>query len=213
MKPFAKLARRAFLVLGLAACATLSAHAAPAAGKDYQVLNPAQPTSSPGKVEVVEFFSYSCPHCRDLEPLLEAWQKKLPKDVVVKRVPVPWSLPLQRLYLTLEAMGESERLNILVFRAIHDERLHLQDDKSQADWVAAHGVDRKKFLDMYKSFGVETDRRRGKQMTMDYKIEGIPALAVAGRYLTSASMAGSHEASLVVVDQLIAKARAEQGRK
>lgn len=217
MKLFPKFVRHAVLALGLFALGSLSAVAAPpVAGKDYTILQTPQPTSSgSGKVEVVEFFSYGCPHCSHLEPLLEAWQKKLPKDVVLKRVAVPWQGYYQRLYLTLEAMGESERLNGQVFRAIHVENQLLKDEKTQTDWVAAHGVDRKKFADVYQSFAVVTGLNKGKQMTQDYKIEGIPALAIGGRYLTSASLpgTGSHEAALAVADQLIAKVRAEQGRK
>jgi thiol:disulfide interchange protein DsbA len=212
-----KLTRRAFLILslaGLAAGLGSFAEAAPVAGKDYKLLNPAQPTSGAGKVEVLEFFSYGCSHCRDLEPLFEKWLTKVPKDVVVKRVPVAFSsawVPLQKMYLTLEALSEADRLNAQVFAAVHNENLRLNDEKVQLDWVAAHGVDRKKYQDMYNSFTIQSEAMRAQQMTRDYTIEGIPSLSVAGRYLTSAAMAGNHEASLVVLDDLIAKARS--GRK
>ncbi|MDD5295846.1 MAG: thiol:disulfide interchange protein DsbA/DsbL [Rhodocyclaceae bacterium] len=212
-----KLTRRSFLVLSLAGLAAFGAQAAaPVAGKDYQVLNPAQPTSGAGKIEVMEFFSYGCPHCKDLEPLLENWSKKLPKDVAVKRVPVAFGaswVPLQKMYLTLEALGQSERLNAQVFAAVHNENLRLNDEKIQLDWVAAHGVDRKKYQEMYNSFTVQSSAMRAQQLTRDYKIEGVPSLAVAGRYLTSASLAGNHENSLAVVDELIAKSRPGQGKK
>jgi thiol:disulfide interchange protein DsbA len=212
-----KLTRRTFLALslaGLAAGLGSFAQAASVAGKDYQILKQAQPTSSAGKIEVLEFFSYGCPHCKDLEPLLENWAKKLPKDVVLKRVPVAFSsswVPLQKMYFTLEALGEVDRLNAQVFAAIHNENVRLNDESVQLDWIAAHKVDRKKYQDMYNSFSIQSEAMRAQQLTRDYKIEGVPSLSVAGRYLTSAAMAGNHEASLAVTDELIAKARA--GRK
>lgn len=208
-----KLTRRTFLVLslaGLAAGLGSFAEAAPIAGKDYQILKQAQPTNSADKVEVLEFFSYGCPHCKDLEPLLEGWMKKAPKDVVVRRVPV-FSEPLQRMYLSLEALGETDRLNNQIFSAIHDQNVRMQDEKVQMNWVAAHGVDLKKYQAMYNSFSINSGVKRNQQLAQDYHIEGIPSLAVAGRYVTSAAMTGNHAASLLVLDDLIAKARS--GRK
>lgn len=215
MTPMQKITRRAFLILSLGLAAGFGTAQA---ATPYKVLDPAQPTSpsSQGKVEVLEFFSYGCNHCRDLEPLFEKWQKKAPKDVVVKRVPVafgaPW-VPLQKMYLTLEALGESDRLNSQVFAAVHNENVRMQDEKIQLEWVASHGVDRKKYQDMYNSFPIDSATRQAQKMTKDYKIEGIPSLSVAGRYLTSASLAGSHEAALKVVDELIAKSRPAPAKK
>lgn len=219
MTPMQKITRRAFLILSLGLAAGFgTAHGAATAGKEYRLLDPAQPTSSSsqGKVEVLEFFSYGCNHCRDLEPLFEKWQKKAPKDVAVKRVPVafgaPW-VPLQKMYLTLEALGEAERLNTPVFAAVHNENVRMQDEKVQLEWVVKNGVDRKKYQEMYNSFAIDSATKQAQKMTKDYKIEGIPALSVAGRYLTSASFAGSHESALKVVDELIVKSRPAPGKK
>ncbi len=218
MKLISQAGRRAVLMAGLLACVAGALPAVAQTGNQgFEVLSPSQPTSAPaGKVEVLEFFSYGCSHCNQLEPLFEDWQKKVGKDVVVKRVPVAFSgawVPLQKLYFTLEALGVGERLNGQVFRAIHNDNKKLHDEKVQLEWVVAQGVDRKKFQDMYASFTVQSAVMRAQQLSKEYKISGVPTLAVAGRYITSASLTGSHEAALATVDQLIAKTRSEQGRK
>lgn len=218
MNVISRFGRRAMVIIGILACTgtwSMTATATVSAGKDYELLTP-QPTSTPGKVEVSEFFSYGCSHCDALEPLLESWIKKAPKDVVVKRVPVAFSAawtPLQKMYYALEGLGLLERLNAKVFDAMHRQNVRLTDESVQFDWVAAQGVDRKKYQDMYQSFAVQSAVARAQKLTRDYRIQGVPSLAVGGRYLTSASLTGSHQAALSVVDQLVIKAREDLNQK
>jgi len=184
----------------------------PQPGTDYYVLDPRASVEAPkGKIEVVEFFWYSCSHCNAFEPTLEAWVKKLPKDVAFKRVHVSFRadfVPQQRLFGTLESMGLLEKLHAKVFAAIHVEKLKLDKGEAIVDWVARQGVDKDKFLEQYNSFGVVTKANKSSQLQNAYKVEGVPALGVAGRFYTDGSLARSMERALQVVDSLVADVRA-----
>ncbi|MBU3739831.1 MAG: thiol:disulfide interchange protein DsbA/DsbL [Rhodoferax sp.] len=184
----------------------------PVAGTDYQVLEQrAAVEAAPGRIEVVEFFWYSCPHCNAFEPRLNDWIGRLPKDVAMRRVPVAFRddfVPQQRLHYALEAMGLLPRLHGLVFAAIHAEKLRLAKGDEIADWVARQGVDKAKFVEQYNSFSVNTKATRATQLQNAYKVEGVPALGVAGRFYTDGSMAGSMDRALQVVDFLLAQVRA-----
>jgi thiol:disulfide interchange protein DsbA len=184
------------------------------AGTDYMVLDPRAPVEAPaGKIEVVEFFWYSCPHCNAFEPALEAWAAKLPKDVVLRRVPVAFRddfVPQQRLYYALDAMGLVDKLHAKVFAAIHGEKQNLARGDAIAEWVAKQGVDKAKFTEQYNSFTVATKASRGTQLQNAYKVEGVPALGVAGRFYTDGSIAKSMGRALQVVDALIAGTRAQK---
>jgi protein dithiol oxidoreductase (disulfide-forming) len=183
----------------------------PVAGADYQVLEQRAAVEAPvGKIEVVEFFWYSCPHCNAFEPTLDAWIKRAPKDVSVRRVPVGFRddfVPQQRLFYALEAMGLLDKLHGQVFAAIHVEKLKLARGEEIGDWVAKHGVDRTKFMEQYNSFSVSTKATRGTQLQNTYKVEGVPALGVAGRFYTDGSMARSMERALQVVEFLLTQVR------
>jgi thiol:disulfide interchange protein DsbA len=192
--------------------ATAHADAArPEAGTDYLVLDPRASVEAPaGKIEVVEFFWYSCPHCNAFEPELAAWLKKLPKDVAFRRAPVAFRddfVPQQRLYYALEAMGLVEKLHAKVFAAIHVERLDLAKPPAILDWVAKQGVDRAKFTEQFSSFSVATKASRAQQLQNAYKVEGVPALGVAGRFYTDGSLAKSMGNALKVVESLVAGVR------
>lgn len=180
-------------------------------GEDYLTLDKPAPTEAPaGKVEVVEFFWYSCPHCNAFEPLLEAWIKQAPKDVAVRRVPVsfrPDFEPQQRLYYVLEAMGKVEELHKKVFAAIHVEKQALNTPELVAAWAVKQGLDKAKFTEMYNSFTITTKARKATQLQDLYKVDGVPALGVAGRYYTSGSLAQSMPRALQVTDYLIGQAR------
>lgn len=186
----------------------------PQAGTDYQVLDPRATVEAPaGKIEVVEFFWYNCPHCNAFEPTLSAWIQKLPKDVVMRRVPVAFRdsfVPQQRLFYALEALGLVEKLHAKVFAAVHVEKINLEQGDAIVDWVARQGVDKAKFLAQYNSFSVATKATRGTQLQNAYKVEGVPALGVAGRFYTDGTMAGSMDRALQVVDMLIADVRANR---
>jgi protein dithiol oxidoreductase (disulfide-forming) len=186
----------------------------PQAGTDYQVLDPRAPTEVPaGKVEVVEFFWYNCPHCNAFEYTLQAWVKTLPKDIVFRRVPVAFQdsfVPQQRLFYTLEAMGLVDKLHAKVFAAIHVEKQNLARTEAIVEWVVQQGVDKAKFMAQYNSFSVATQASKATQVQNAYKVEGVPALGVAGRFYTDGSMAGSMPRALQVVDALLADLRARR---
>ena len=191
----------------------LPAHAELVVGRDYVVLNPAQATDNPAKIEVIEFFSYGCPHCSDLNPAANKWAAKLPSDVVFRRIPVGFNNPfyqlMAKLYYALEAIGELARLDSAAFDAIHAKGLRLIDDKSVLEWVSGQDVDAKKFSDAFNSFGVISKAKRADQMAQSSKIQGVPALLVDGRYLIVGKEVKSHDGLLALTDQVIAKARAD----
>ncbi len=180
-------------------------------GSDYLRLGRQAPVDAPaGKIEVIEFFWYSCPHCNRFEPAFEAWIKRQPADVVVKRVPVGFRddfVPQQRLFYALEALGKLPELHSKVFHAIHVERLRLNTQDSIADWMAKQGVERAKFLEVYNAFGVAGKARRATQLQDAYQVDGVPALGIAGRYYTDGSLAQSLDRALSVTDFLIGEAR------
>ncbi|HXE50574.1 MAG TPA: thiol:disulfide interchange protein DsbA/DsbL [Ramlibacter sp.] len=183
----------------------------PENGTDYQTLGKIVTGDvPPGKVEVIEFFWYSCPHCNAFEPKLDAWVKKLPPDVVLKRVPVAFRddfVPQQRLYYTLEAMGKVEELHAKVFRAIHAERQAINREDLIIEWAGKQGLDTAKFKELYNSFSVTSKARRATQLQDAFKVQGVPAIGIAGRYYVDGDLAGSMDRALQVTDYLIAEAR------
>jgi thiol:disulfide interchange protein DsbA len=201
-------------VTTLMGTATAWAQQAFRSGKDYITLErPVATEAGSGKIEVLEFFWYSCPHCNQFEPAFEQWAKNAAKDVVVRRVPVAFRedfVPQQRLYYTLEAMNLVEKMHIRVFTAIHGEKQMLNTDAAVLAWAVKQGIDKAKFEQAYKSFGVATKAKRAVQLQNDFKIEGVPSLGVAGRYYIDGTLAGSMPRALQVADALIAQTR--QGR-
>ena len=183
----------------------------PEDGNEYLTLGRPVNTEAPqGKVEVIEFFWYSCPHCNAFEPRLEAWIKKLPGDVVIKRVPVAFRddfVPQQRLFYTLEAMGKLEELHGKVFQTIHANREPINKEESIVEWAGKQGLDKAKFKELYNSFSVSSKARRATQLQDAFKVQGVPALGIAGRYYTDATLAGNMDRALQVTDYLIAEAR------
>jgi thiol:disulfide interchange protein DsbA len=180
-------------------------------GKDYITLDkPLATDAGSGKIEVLEFFWYSCPHCNAFEPQFAQWAKNAPKDVVVRRIPVAFRedfAPQQRLYFTLEAMDLVEKMHVRVFTAIHGEKLMLNSDAAVLSWIEKQGIDKAKFSETYKSFGVATKCKRAVQLQNDYKIEGVPSLGVAGRYYIDGTLAGSMDRALKVAESLLAQTR------
>ena len=180
-------------------------------GKDFKRLDkPVAPDAPAGKVDVIEFFWYSCPHCNAFEPTLDAWVKAAPKDLSIRRVPVAFNasfVPQQKLFYTLEGMGKLEALHAKVFRAIHVEKAKLAKDDEILAWVNQQGVDVAKFKEVYGSFSVANQVRRASQLQDSYGVEGVPSMGVAGKYYTDGTMAGSMQTVLQVVEYLAATAR------
>lgn len=200
--------------LGFNAAALAQGPAKFVAGKDYLKLDRVVPTDSEaGKIELIEFFWYSCPHCNAFEPAFAQWVKNAPKDVVVHRIPVAFRddfAPQQRLFFALDAMGLLEKLHAKVFQAIHVERLALNTDAAIQAWIEKQGVDKTKFADTAKSFGVASKLKRAVQLQNDFKIEGVPSLGIAGKYYVDGTTAGSMERALQVAESLLGQVR--QGR-
>ncbi|EXI74508.1 MAG: Thiol:disulfide interchange protein DsbA precursor [Candidatus Accumulibacter sp. SK-11] len=216
------LRQRRFSEWLLAAVVALLAAALPAraelvVGRDYVAIVPEQTTDNPAKIEVIEFFSYACPHCSELHPTLSKWSSALPADVVLKRVPITFGrqqwAPLARLFYTLEATGDLARLDNAVFDTLHRKGGKLFDDKSVIEWATAQGIDGKKFTETYNSFGVVSKVKRADQMAQAYRIQGVPALAVDGKYLVTGKELKDFNALLALTDQVIAKARRERSKK
>lgn len=179
-------------------------------GFDYRTLPIAQPIDVKGKVEVLEFFWYGCPHCFEFEPDLKAWMKRQNKDVVFKKIPIAFReelMPHSLLFYALESMGKGEALNDKVMFAMHRENRKLLNENEIADWVAAQGIDRNAFLAAYRSFAVLSKARAANQLGNAYRINGVPTIAIQGKYITSPSIAGTRAKSIQVMDFLVEKVR------
>ena len=213
--------RREFSIKTTAAAATLAASsvlgsaaraqgAKPVEGVDYLTLDKPAPTESAGKIEVVEFFWYSCQHCNRFEPQLEAWASRMQPDTVLRRAHVsfrPDFEPQQRLYFVLEALGKVDELHKKVFSAIHVDKQPLNTPEAVADWAAKQGVDKTKFMEAYNSFPVATKSRKATALQDAFKVDGVPSLGIAGKYFTSGSIAQTMERALLVTDYLVGLAR------
>jgi len=210
--------RRDFALGGAAALAVLSQprlalaqFSAPQDGVEYMTLSKRVPVDAPqGKIEVIEFFWYNCPHCNAFEPMLQAWVKQLPADVSLRRIPVAFRdqmVPQQRLFYTLEAMGKVDQLHGKVFEAIHKEQLNLTSEPGILEWAAKQGLDTQKFQELYRSYAVSSKARRAAEVQDMYQVDGVPALGIAGRWYTDGSLAGNMKRALQVTDHLIAQAR------
>ncbi len=197
--------------IGLATAGAARAQGAPEEGKHYVKLQ--QPVAvsllPQKKVEVLEFFWYGCPHCFSFEPIISAWAKRAPPDVQFRQMPFGFIGPVehQKLFYALEELGQREALQPKIFSAIHVENKRLNSEADITAFVAAHGVDSAKFSEAFKSFAVNTKVTRGKTLSNGYKIDGVPAVGIQGRFYTSATLAGSHERALTVADFLIQRVR------
>jgi thiol:disulfide interchange protein DsbA len=210
---------RAALGTALAALLLLALSAGMAAaqmveGKNYQRLSTPVPPETGKKIEVIEFFSFGCPHCADLEPILDGWLKKKPDDVEFRRIPVSFQRAWENLgksYYTLHAMGQDE-LAPKVFAAIHQNNKNLAEPKTFFDWAAANGLDRKKVEDMYNSFSVASQMSRSKQQAQVFNIQSVPTIIVDGKFITASDRIGGHANVPGAIDALVAKARAERAK-
>lgn len=193
-----------------------AAQAQPRAGTDYSELKSVQPVEAKGRIEVVEFFWYRCPHCYNLEPFLEPWVKKLPADVQFRRIPAVlsdnWAVDAG-MYYAFEALGVLDKVHKPFFDAIHKDRLDIRSEPAMTEWLNKHGIDRKKFDATYKSFGVQAKVKRAAQLSGAYQLEGVPMLAVQGKYTVSAEQGGSQAGMLATAGQLIEMLRKSPAKK
>jgi protein dithiol oxidoreductase (disulfide-forming) len=189
-----------------------SANAELVEGKNYARIQNPQPVETGKKIEVLEFFSYGCPHCAALEPYLDKWLAKIPADVAFRRVPVMFQqrwVPLAKIYYTLDALGKAD-LSPEVFKAIHEQNVPLWDQKAFLDWAASKGLDRKKVEEVYTSFGIDGKVKRAMQLAQEYNIQAVPTVIVDGKFVTSSDRVGTHANLPAAIDELVAKARAER---
>jgi len=212
--------RFALIAASLVASTAFASPTDPKNGVEYTTLAQPQPVQAAGKkVEVIEFFMYHCPHCNALEPTFEQWVKKQGDNIVVKRIHLPFTGPADpeaHLYLTLEALGKVDQMHAKVFKAVHVDRIRLNKDDAIIDWVSKNGIDRKTFTDAWNSFGVMTKLRRLPQLVNDYKVDGVPAIIIDGKYQTSPALVYNSvktnneqvlfQSTLQVLDALVAKA-------
>jgi len=190
---------------------------APEAGVDYLVLQNPQPVQTGDKIEVIEFFQYSCPHCFAFTPDLVAWSRHLAPDVAYRRVPVafdPSRQPHSQIYYTLETLNRLD-LHEKVFNAIHVAHRRLMEANEIADFMAENGIDRAQWLTTYNSFSVVSKANQAVQIYAAYKIDGTPTLACDGKYLTAPSMVRTHTRAdcLAVMDYLIERSRRERKKR
>jgi len=198
--------------VALALAAPARAQSTPVEGTQYVKLSqPVSTIAPPGKIEVIEFFWYGCPHCNAFEPALEAWVKKLPADVAFRRVPVAFReepfVAHQRIYYALEALGQVEAMHRKVFYAIHNDKQRLASPADIQAFMVKNGIDGAKFMDAYNGFGVQAKTKQARQLSEGYKIDGVPALGIHGRFFTSGTLAGTAERSLEVANFLIERSR------
>jgi thiol:disulfide interchange protein DsbA len=206
------------LVLCCLACMALALPAAaqqPRLNADYRLI-PQQPLASGDQVEVIDFFWYGCPFCHELQAPFERWRKRMPADVVLRRMPVVrhdnWG-PHARIYFALEALGEVERLHLAVYRSYHVEELYMSKPDVMVQWAVKHGIDREKWLAAYNAPDMAQKIQRAKELTKSYDIQGTPSIVVDGRYLTSTSMTPNVAAIIPVLDGLIRQAREQRAEK
>ncbi|MCH8621783.1 thiol:disulfide interchange protein DsbA/DsbL [Undibacterium sp. TS12] len=209
--------------LGMVAGSVLAAPTAPQPGVEYQVLKRPQPVDGGKKIEITEFFGYFCPHCFALEPLLAEWVKKQGDNIVFKRMPVNFHdlVSQQKLYFTLETMGKADEYHMKAFNAFHVDRNRLQSDADVMEFVSKSGLDKQKFTEIYNSaFSMSGKLSRATQLATAYQIDGVPSLAIDGRFVTSPVMAVTgmsrvneeiqNRALIQVLDAMVAKIQKER---
>jgi thiol:disulfide interchange protein DsbA len=181
---------------------------------DYRVIKPQPVAVAPNHIEVIDFFWYGCPHCNNLQPALERWISRKPDDVIVRRIPAilrdSWA-PHARIYYTLEALGEVERLHQQVYHGYHVEELHMSKPEVMSAWAVRHGIARERWEQAYNSPEVQRKVEEAAKLTRAYSISGTPSLVVNGRYLTSGNMVESLNAVIRILDGLVHKVRSEAG--
>ncbi|MBB5020091.1 thiol:disulfide interchange protein DsbA [Chitinivorax tropicus] len=188
------------------------------AGEPYTTLPQPQPTQSKDKIEILEFFSYHCPHCYHLDPGISAWAAKLPADVQFRRVHVAWPgmtniQPYTKLFHTMQALGVQDKLHTKLFDAVQRDKVEVRNPEIAADWFSKQGVDKAKFNQAWSSFGVESAARQAENISKNYRVDGVPTVIVNGKYKTSLADVGGESQLFALLDQLIDQERKAMGGK
>jgi len=179
-------------------------------GRHYTTLPVAQPTSAaPGEVEVAEVFWYGCPHCFTLEPFIQEWRLNgIPDDTVFVQIPASLNPSWQihaRLFYTAEALGKLEEVHPAIFREINVNRNPLNTRERMVEFFARFGVSEQQFTEAWDSFAVQTNLRRSDALVKRYRLTGVPAVVVNGKYVTGADLAGGNKQLLDVINFLVEK--------
>ena len=188
---------------------------APKLGTEFEAVAQAISTENPAKIEVMEIFWYGCPHCYHMEEPLNAWVKKLPKDVYFKRIPglpnASWA-PMAKAFYAMDALGVGEKLHTSLFEAVHKSKtLNPTDEAAAIAWVTAQsGLDKLKVEQAFKSFSTNTNLNRAAQIFRASGATGVPTLVIDGKYITSATQAGGNEQALKVADYIIGNVRTDK---
>ena len=188
---------------------------APKLGTEFDAVAQPIPTENAAKIEVMEIFWYGCPHCYHMEEPLNAWVKKLPKDVYFKRVPglpnASWA-PMAKAYYAMDALDVGEKLHTPLFEAIHKSKtLNPTDETAAIAWVTQQsGLDKLKVEQAFKSFSTNTNLNRAAQIFRASGATGVPTLVIDGKYITSATQAGGNEQALKVADYIIGNVRTDK---
>ncbi len=207
----------ALVLLAAAQSAAWAADGSIDEGIEYQLVVPPQPTRVPeGKIEVLELFWYGCPHCYAFEPYLQKWLENKPADVAFRRMPAQlnpgWKIHAAAYYVA-EELGILDKVHEALFDAMHKEHKRLDTVDALADFFSQYGVTRESFMAAYNSFAVRVKMSHSEQQVRRYGVTGVPSVIVAGKYRTSASMAGgSFDSLLKVVDYLVDKERNERSK-
>lgn len=208
-----KLFKFFLLFFGLILASIIPAHAEIIEGRDYITLANPQPTDDKQSIEVIEFFWYGCPHCNELHPHIDNWRKNAPQDVKFRYVPAifrtNWT-PGAKTFYAMEVLDIFNELHDKVYNAIHRDKIDLSKEALLFDWIEKQGIQREKFINAYNSFSVQNQVARISQMMRQYKLTGVPALVVDGKYLTSGKMSGTPRDTVQILDELINKARKEK---
>lgn len=180
---------------------------------EYLVIAP-QPVATGDRIEVIDFFWYGCPACNAFQPELEAWIRRKPPDVALRRIPAifrdSWA-PYVRIYYTLERLGEVGRLHLKVYDSYHIDALNVSRPDVMVEWAVRNGIDRKRWLDAYSSPEVDTQIERARALTAAYAIPGTPSLVVDGRYLATWDLVdGNPRAMVAVLEDLVRLARRDR---
>jgi len=199
------------LALGLAAA---GAFGQVALRSEVVRLDPPRPVATGERIEVIEFFYYGCPICYELEPHMTRWlATQAPGYIALRRIPAlsseGWET-LAKLYFTLEAIGEINRLHWPVYDNFHFDGKLLNEEKVMLEWVGNNGIDAKKFAEIYGSQEIQAKLAQSRELMKTYDVRGVPTIIVDGKYLSSARLAGGTRQLMQIVDELVRQARSER---
>jgi len=174
-------------------------------GKDFVRLKTPIDLPRTGKIEVIEFFWYGCPHCFAFEPALEPWVAKLPADVHFRRVPIQFGelhKIHQQIYYTWEALGLVEQMHTKTFNRFHVQHKPINSEADMLAFAQESGLDVAKVKAAWEGFGVTTQLAKAKELSDRYAIDGVPMIGIHGRYTTAPSLNGA-AGCLATTDGLI----------